>query len=166
MNEKIDNLLRYFICVFAQNELIGTNFALVLNRKSLNINEHEFKKLVIQFPKDKTDDNPWVNPVDILIMSINSIEKIKKQISLENCNKFTILWIMCLVSAKCISSHDHQNKLSIEFLSNLAGLQLSDYIIFEKTLLKKLDWRVDISNTDYKRLSDVSLGVGLGVRVV
>ncbi len=155
MNGKIDNLVKYFINLFNENESKKTGLTKMVNKKTVNINENEFKKIILQFSTDQTGQ--WVNPVDILIMSINSIEKIKKQESLKNCNKFAILLIMCLLNAKCISSHDHENKLSLEFLSNLGGFRLGDYIYFEKTILKHLDWRLEISNLDYQRLTDISV---------
>jgi hypothetical protein len=148
MNAKIDNLIKYFVGLFHENDSKGTNFSRMVNKKTVDINENEFKKNIMQFS--------WVSPVDIMIMSINSIEKIKKQTNLKDCNKFTILWIMCLLSAKCVSSHDHESKMSIEFLANLGGFQLDDYIYFEKVLLQKLDWQLEISDSDYKRLSDIS----------
>jgi hypothetical protein len=157
MNGKIDNLVKHFIGLFNENENRKTGLSRMINKKTIDINENEFKKFISQFSTDQKDGHPWVNPVDILIMSINSIEKVKKQVNLKNCNKFAILWIMCLLSAKCVSSHDHESKLSLEFLSNLGGFQLEDYIYFEKTLLKHLDWRLDISNSDYQRLTDISI---------
>ncbi len=160
MNAKIDNLIKYFIKLFGENKSKKTGLSRMVNKKTIDINEDDFKKFMTQSfktdPSDQKDGKPWVNPVDILIMSINSIEKVKKQVNLQNCNKFAILWIMCLLSAKCISSHDHKNKMSLEFLSNLGGFQLEDYIYFEKTLLKHLDWKLEISNLDYKRLDDIS----------
>ncbi len=126
----------------------------MVNKKTIDIKEDEFKKIITQFATDQTTG--WVNPVDILIMSINSIEKVKTQVNLKNCNKFAILWIMCLLNAKCISSFDHEHKLSMEFLSNLGGFQLEDYVYFEKTILKHLDWRLEVSNSDYERLINIS----------
>lgn len=158
MNTKIDNLVKYFVGLFGENDNKNTGLSRMVNKKTININEDEFKKFITNFSTDQKDGHPWVNPVDILIMSINSIENVKKQVNLKNCNKFAILWIMCLLNAKCISSHDHENKMSLEFLSNLGGFQLNDYIYFEKTLLKYLDWRLEISNPDYQRLTVISLG--------
>lgn len=149
MNGQIDNLVKYFVGTFDDNVAKETNFSKQINQKALDIKEDEFKRLIVQFVG-------WVNPVDLLIMSINSIEKIKKQTSLRNCNKFTILWIMCVLSAKYLSSHDHESELSIEFLSNLGGFQLGDYIYFEKIILKKLDWKLEIADSDYQRLVVIS----------
>lgn len=150
-NAKINNLVRYFTGLFGNTEIKGTGFSRMLNKKTVDLKEDEFKKQIFKFSEDS-----WVNPVDILIMSINSIEKILKCINLKDCNKFSILWILCLLNAKYVASHDHENKLSLEFLSNLGGFQLDDYIYFEKTLLKTLDWRLEISNADYDRLSRIS----------
>ena len=63
---------------------------------------------------------------------------------------------MCVLSAKYLSSHDHESELSIEFLSNLGGFQLGDYIYFEKIILKKLDWKLEIADSDYQRLVVIS----------
>lgn len=152
MNSQIDNLVKYFFKTFDENTAKETNFSKQIkqiNQKALDIKEDEFKKLVGQFVG-------WVSPVDLLIMSINAIERIKKQTSLKNCNRFTILWIMCVLSAKYLSSHDHESELSIELLSNLGGFQLNDYIYFEKILLKNLDWKLEISDSDYQRLIVIS----------
>lgn len=156
-DDEIDNLVKYFVKLFGKNENKKIKLSKIVNKKTINIEEHEFKKFMVQFSVDQIDGKSWVNPIDILIMSINSIEKVNKQVNLENCNKFTILWVMCLLSAKCISSHDHKNKISIAYLSNLGGFQLTDYIYFEKMLLGYLDWRIDISNFDYQRLSEISV---------
>jgi hypothetical protein len=160
MNGKIDNLVKYFVNYFSSMSDVvkGTNFSRVLNKKTINLTEIEFKQQILKFSSD-SNGLYWVNPVDILIMSIVSIEKISKQVNLKNCNKFTILWIMCLLNAKYVSSHDHENKLSLSFLSNLAGFQIEDYILFEKILLPKLDWRLEISKADYDRLNDISNGI-------
>jgi hypothetical protein len=146
MNAKIDNLIYYFTKIFDKNDLGGTGFSKIINKKALNINVNEFKKFLTH--------SEWVSPVDILIMSIHFIEKISKQTNLKDCNKFGILWIICLLSTKYVYSHD--NDLSIVFLANLGGFQLEDYIYFEKIILKKLDWKLEISDSDYKRLSDIS----------
>jgi hypothetical protein len=131
---------------FDKNVTKETDFSKQVNIKTLDIKENEFKQLIIQFAE-------WVNPVDLLIMSINSIEKIK---NFGNCNKFTVLWIMCVLSAKYLSSHDHQDKLSIEYLSNLAGFRLRDYIYFEENILKILDWKLEMADSDYQRLITIS----------
>jgi len=157
MNAKIDNLVKYFVGLFENNDIKGTNFSQMVNKKTIDIKEDDFKKLIVHFLEDKNNNNlHWVNPVDILIMSINSIEKIQKQVNLTTCNKFTILWILCLLNAKYVSSHDYENELSLEFLSNVGGFQLEDYIYFEKFLLRHLDWRLEISTSDYKRLENIS----------
>jgi len=153
MNKKIDNLVNYFVNYFASinhDVVKGTNFSRVLNKKTIDLTENEFKAQITKF----SSDSNWVNPLDILIMSIVSIEKVSKQLNLKHCNKFTILWIMCLLNAKYVSSHDHE--ISLQFLSNLGGFQIEDYILFEKIILPKLDWRLEISPTDYGRLCDVA----------
>ena len=153
MNEKINNLVNYFnnLNWINSNGIKGTNFSRIINRKTIDFKEDEFKKQIYKFSEDD-----WINPVDILIMSINSIEKITKEINLQNCNKYSILWIMCLLNSKLMSSHDHEHSISLEFLSNLGGFQLEDYIYFEQILLEKLDWKLEISNADYERLVSIS----------
>jgi hypothetical protein len=155
MNKQINNLIKYFVNLFGDNDIKGSNFSRIVNKKTIDFKEDEFKKQIIKFSEDPKD-GAWINPVDILIMSINGIEKVRKQINLKDCNKFSILWIMCLINAKYMSSHDHETKLSLQHLSNLGGFQLEDYIYFEQLLLKKLDWRLEISNEDYARLSIIS----------
>ena len=149
MNGQIDNLVKYFKKTFDKNEseVTQTTFSRQINKKTLDIHEDEFKRLIGRFVA-------WANPVDLLIMSIDSIEKIKKQTNLKKCNKFTILWIMCVLSAKYLSSHDHE--ISVEFLSNLGGFQLDDYIYFERIILQKLDWKLEVANSDYDRLNVIS----------
>ena len=147
--EQVNNLIKYFERTILKSESKKTSLSKQINKKALDIKEDEFKRLIGQFVA-------WVNPVDLLIMSINSIEKIKKQTNLKSCNKFTVLWIMCVLSAKYLSSHDHQSELSIEYLSNLGGFQLNDYIFFEKIILKKLDWKMEVAVNDYQRLVAVS----------
>lgn len=151
MNAKIDNLIKYFLKIFQETETEskGTNFSRSINKKSLDIKEDDFKKFIIR--------SEWVSPVDILIMSISFFEKIKKETNLKNCNKFGILWIMCILSMKYVFSFDNEHDISMEFLSNLGGFQLEDYVYFERNLLKKLDWKLEISDSDYKRLSVISL---------
>lgn len=166
MNKKIDNLVKYFTGLLCKNDVKGTNFSRTLNKKTINLKEDEFKKQLISFSEicnceDQKDY--WVNPIDILIMSINSIERVQKCLNLKDCNKFTILWIMCLLNAKYMSSHDHESKLSLPFLSNLGGFELEDYIYFEKVLLPKLDWKLEMSISDYDRLNRISNGVSDGV---
>jgi hypothetical protein len=34
----------------------------------------------------------------------------------------------------------------------LAGFQIEDYIYFERIILKKLDWKLEISDSAYQRL--------------
>jgi hypothetical protein len=156
MNGKINNLVSYFVSLFKPSEIKGTGFSRIVNKKTIDLKEDEFKKQLFKFSEDPKKE--WVNPIDILIMSINSIEKVIKQVNLQDCNKFSILWIMCLLNAKYMSSHDHEHRISLEFLSNLGGFELKDYIYFEQVLLKKLDWRLEISKTDYERLSNISNG--------
>jgi hypothetical protein len=161
MNGRINNLVKYFVGLFGKNGVKGTNFSRIVNKKTIDLKEDEFKQQIIKtFVETNHPGNAnWVNPVDILIMSINGIEKIRKQINLQDCNKFSILWIMCLINAKYVSSHDHETELSLQHLSNLGGFQLKDYIYFEQVLLKKLDWRLEISNEDYVRLTNISNGI-------
>lgn len=149
MNGQIDNLVKYFVRTFDDNVSKETNFSKQINKKALDIKEDDFKRLIGQFVE-------WVSPVDLLIMSINAIERIKKQTSLKNCNKFTVLWIMCVLSAKYLSSHDLEGELELEQLSNLGGFQLSDYIYFERIILKKLDWKLEIADSDYQKLATIS----------
>jgi hypothetical protein len=160
MNNKVDNLIKYFIKLYENNVCIEgarSTFSKTVNEKTIDLRENEFKNQVTKFLID-SDGKTWVDPIDILIMSIESLEKIMILVNLKNCNKFTILWIMCMLNAKCMSSHDHEHKLSFEFLSNLGGFQLKDYIYFEKIILQKLDWRLEISDENYKRLYLIALG--------
>ncbi len=154
MNSKIDNLVNYFVIMFNEKSVEnvkGNGLSRMVNKKALDIKESEFKKFITQFS--------WASPVDILIMSINHIEKMKKITNLKNCNKFGMLWIMCLLSTKYIFSHDNQGEISMEFFANLGGFQLNDYIYFEKTILKHLEWKLEISELDYQRLNNVSNSV-------
>ena len=53
MNAKIDNLVKYFIGLFGNNDIKGTNFSQMVNKKTIDIKEDEFKKLIVNFLEDK-----------------------------------------------------------------------------------------------------------------
>jgi hypothetical protein len=154
MNSKIDNLINYFKGIFHENNNKNNGLSRMVNKKAMDIKEDEFKKFITKFS--------WASPVDILIMSISYIEKIKENTNIKNCNKFGILWIVCILSTKYIYSHDNEQDFSMEFLANLGGFQLEDYKKLEIILLKKLGYRLEISVLDYNRLIDVSNLITVG----
>jgi hypothetical protein len=156
MNAKIDNLVVHFLKVLGENDLSysvnETYFSKMVNKKTLDIKEDEFKKFITRIS--------WVSPVDILIMSINCVEKMKRTLNLRGCYKFGILWITCLLSTKYVYAYDNEKEIMVEFWSNLGGFQLEDYVFFERKILQEIDWKLEISEKDYNRLIDISNKTG------
>lgn len=149
---KINNLLNYFINKNIKSiKSIKSIISKKIIEKTIEITEDDFKQKISDFEEYK-----WINHIDILIMSIDKVEKLQNQLDLSNCNKLSILWIMCIISIKYLSGHDHQNRVSLEHLANLGGFQIKDYIYFERVFLKQLDWRLEMSNEDYNKLCNIA----------
>jgi hypothetical protein len=150
-NDQIENLLNYFNKIIdepSDSSIKGTSFSRSINKKILELKKEDFKKFINQFT--------WVNPVDVLIISINYIEKIKKTTNLLNCRRYGLLWVVFILAIKYFFAYDNEKDLSIMFLSNLGGFDNIDYNGFEYIILKKLDYRLEILDPDYKRLLDIS----------
>jgi len=146
---KINNLLDYLTTILKTSS-VNKNVKLTnWFNKSVQVDEIDLKKFI----EEMVD----VSPIDIMILSIYYIEKIiSKGIVLTEYNKFSILWITCMLSCKYVLAHDYD--IPMEYLANLGGYSLDDYIKFESVILKDhLDWKLEISNQDYDRLQLISI---------
>lgn len=162
MISQINNLVRYSNKLISENEnthstqnIQSTKLTTLLSHKTLGLNEKDFKELVFKF---STDENGkfWVYPTDILIMSISILERIVNKISIKNHNPYTILWIACMLCVKYVASHDYEP--SLEFLAHIGGFELATYRKFESFILTTIDWKLEIPDYDYKRLTKISEG--------
>jgi len=147
---KINNLIKYFVELFAGNDK-DTKFCDILNKDTVVLEESDFKQQLFKCTKLDSQEY-WMDPVDLLILSINTIEKIKDKINLKNCNKFSLLWIVCILNTKFMSSHDYQHDISLLYWSNFVGLEVKEYDNLEKEILRIIDWKLDITKPDYDRL--------------
>jgi hypothetical protein len=148
---KIDNLLKYFTSI-SKNDADDKKSDLTILFEKLSativIKEEAIKKLLNQI-KD------GVSPIDIMILSIYYIEQIVKkgQINLRN-NKYSIFWIVCMLSCKYILSYDYE--LELEYLANLGGFSIEDYAKLEGLILRDLDWSLWIPKEHYDRLTHIA----------
>lgn len=155
MIKLIDNLLKYYKniinnCSNYDNCNKKNKFTKLINLKTTEIYESDFKQHILKICHQ--DNKYWVNPIDVLIMSINSIKYISNYVNLTNVNKFTTLWIVYIINLKYICGYDNEENISLEYLSNLGGFQLKDYVNFERMILPLLKWKLEISTNDYNEI--------------
>ena len=149
MLDEVDNLLSYYETVYdtmmverPKDFVDKNNFREIIKNKTVR---KSILKIFIFGIKE-------IEAVDILIIAISYFERIKNKVDLYKCDKYIILWILCTFVVKYM----HDLNITIKEIINYCDLDITDYIYFEKIIVHKLNWKLEVSKLEYQRLKKIS----------